>query len=160
MKEPVAKCGTRSGYNRHKRLKESVCQPCASAQIHYDRKRRLENPEYFRLKNKRNENKEKKQERWRKREAIRRGSYHEPYTIKNVLETFGTDCYICNTPIDLKASRRSGVGENWEHGLHLDHVIPLSRGGSDSLNNVRPAHAICNLKKGAKIGVSNALEDC
>jgi 5-methylcytosine-specific restriction endonuclease McrA len=35
--------------------------------------------------------------------------------------------------------------------LHIDHVIPISKGGTDTLDNVRPSHAKCNLSKGNKI---------
>jgi 5-methylcytosine-specific restriction endonuclease McrA len=35
--------------------------------------------------------------------------------------------------------------------LHMDHVIPLSRGGEDVILNVVPACAPCNLSKGNKL---------
>jgi 5-methylcytosine-specific restriction endonuclease McrA len=47
----------------------------------------------------------------------------------------------------MKASRKVG-SKNWEKSLHIDHLIPISKGGSDTLENVRPTHALCNLKKG------------
>lgn len=34
------------------------------------------------------------------------------------------------------------------HEIHLDHVIPLSKGGEHSPENLRVAHAACNLAKG------------
>ena len=34
--------------------------------------------------------------------------------------------------------------------VSLDHVVPLSRGGSHTLGNVRCAHLICNIRKGSK----------
>jgi 5-methylcytosine-specific restriction endonuclease McrA len=37
--------------------------------------------------------------------------------------------------------------------LHWDHVIPLSKPGGQGLNivaNLRPAHDVCNLRKGSK----------
>ena len=71
----------------------------------------------------------------------------EPYSVTQVLLKYGKDCHICKTPIDLKASRRVGIGD-WLLGLHIDHLIPVVKGGSDTLDNVRPSHAICNLKKG------------
>lgn len=74
----------------------------------------------------------------------------EFYTEQQVLDLYGTDCHICNEPIDLAAPRSAGVG-GWEKGLHVDHVIPISKGGPDTLDNVRPAHAQCNLKKSATI---------
>jgi len=70
----------------------------------------------------------------------------EPYTEQMVMELYGTDCHICNEPIDLEAARRVGV-EGWEQGLQLDHVVPLSKGGDDRIENLIPAHGLCNLRK-------------
>lgn len=36
-------------------------------------------------------------------------------------------------------------------GIHMDHVIPLSRGGRHAIGNVLPACQSCNLTKGAKL---------
>jgi len=33
--------------------------------------------------------------------------------------------------------------------LHFDHVVPLSKGGPHTTENIRPSHSTCNLKKGA-----------
>jgi 5-methylcytosine-specific restriction endonuclease McrA len=38
--------------------------------------------------------------------------------------------------------------EGWELYPHLDHVIPLSKGGNDTPDNVRTTHAKCNMAKG------------
>lgn len=63
-----------------------------------------------------------------------------------VIETYGTVCYLCDGQIDMNAPM--GVGEDgWQLGLHIDHVIPRKFGGDDSLENLRPAHGLCNLKK-------------
>ena len=45
-------------------------------------------------------------------------------------------CWICGRPL----------GDD----THLDHVKPLARGGWDTLANLRPTHAECNMRKGAK----------
>jgi 5-methylcytosine-specific restriction endonuclease McrA len=87
----------------------------------------------------------------RRRRARMLGNGVEVYTELQVLETYGTDCHICNRPVDMSAPRRSG-DPGWETGLHIDHVIPISRGGQDSLANVRPSHGVCNLKKHANLG--------
>lgn len=68
------------------------------------------------------------------------------YTTQQVLLTYGTDCYLCGKPIDLQAPRWTAI-KGWETGLHIDHVIPIRDGGSDTLENVRPTHGQCNLKK-------------
>jgi len=147
MKNP-ANCGTRSGYNRHLKLKEEVCQNCRNAQNEYDRKRFEKNPDYFRKKNKKNDNLDKKRTRWRRREALKNNAIVEKYIDLDVINLYGSICHICNKKIDLSASRRCGIGYNWQNGLHIDHVIPIIMGGSDTLDNVRPSHAICNIKKG------------
>lgn len=83
----------------------------------------------------------------RRRRARKLNNGYASYTLTQVLEEYGSICYLCEKPIDLVASRRAGIG-NWEMGLHLDHAIPLSKGGMDCIENVAPTHAICNLNKG------------
>lgn len=39
----------------------------------------------------------------------------------------------------------------YEGGIHMDHVIPLARGGRHAIGNVLPACQGCNLSKGAKL---------
>ena len=87
----------------------------------------------------------------RKRRATKLQNGHEPYTEDQVLDLYGTDCHICKAPVDLTAPRRIGKEEGWQFGLHIDHVIPIIAGGSDTLENVRPSHAICNMRKGSKM---------
>jgi 5-methylcytosine-specific restriction endonuclease McrA len=89
---------------------------------------------------------DREREHARRRRARKLDNGVEYYTESQVLELYGTDCYLCNGPIDLEAARRAGQ-EGWQFSLHVDHVQPLSKGGPDSLANVRPAHGLCNLKK-------------
>jgi len=129
------------------------------------RKKYLENPEHerensrqWRLKNleanrvyqrqHKKENPHLKRESERRRRANRFNNGFEYYKESEVLEIYGTICYICNIDIDLSAPRLAGAS-GWEVGLHIDHVVPLSKGGSDTLDNVRPAHGSCNVKKHA-----------
>ena len=84
----------------------------------------------------------------RRRRAREVFAESEPYTVDLILELFGTDCHICKTPIDLNAPRLVGR-DGWQMSLHLDHVIALSNGGSDLIENIRPSHALCNVKKRA-----------
>jgi 5-methylcytosine-specific restriction endonuclease McrA len=50
-----------------------------------------------------------------------------------VLEMKGTTCWLCGRPGATTA----------------DHVKPRSRGGTDALDNLAPAHAFCNTGRGA-----------
>jgi hypothetical protein len=82
----------------------------------------------------------------RKRRARKRGVPSEPYTAQDVLDRWGTDCWICGEPIDLDAPRKVGIA-GWERGLHLEHSVDLVLQGHDTLDNVKPAHGKCNLTK-------------
>ena len=63
------------------------------------------------------------------------------------------DCYICEEPIDYKANRVNGR-PGWQNGLQLEHVIPISAGGANTIENVKPSHGFCNISK-----VYDRLED-
>jgi hypothetical protein len=54
-----------------------------------------------------------------------------------IWERDGGICYLCGQPID-----RSDV--------HFDHVIPLSKGGTHTEDNIRATHSRCNLSKSDK----------
>lgn len=57
----------------------------------------------------------------------------------------GWTCWLCRQSIDPNAASKSPLSAS------LDHVIPLSKGGTHTRGNVRSAHLRCNLSKGAKI---------
>lgn len=82
----------------------------------------------------------------RRRRARKAENGYENYTTEQVLELYGDVCYICNESIDLTAERQPGRA-GWEEGLHIDHFIPISKSGPDTLANVRPTHGRCNLQK-------------
>jgi 5-methylcytosine-specific restriction endonuclease McrA len=86
----------------------------------------------------------------RKREALKKNNGHSPYSEKQVLEKYGTLCHICKTPIDLSAPRQAGKS-GWDKALHIDHLIPISKGGPDTLENVRPSHGRCNVIKNNRV---------
>jgi len=76
--------------------------------------------------------------------ARKRGVFHEDWTEKQLIETYGTYCYICNKAIDINAPR-TGIGS--EYSFWPDHIIPTSRGGENTIRNVRPCHRKCNQSK-------------
>lgn len=100
-----------------------------------------ENQKLWRL-----DNPDKVKESTRKNKNRRRGAKVENYTTQEALDLYGSDCYLCGKAIDLDAPRWTAI-PGWENGLHLDHVIRISEGGKDCLENVRPSHALCNLQR-------------
>ena len=98
----------------------------------------------------REQNKEHIRSYERQQRALRAKVKTEVYTVEDVLSTYGKKCHLCGVEIDLSAPRIIG-SPGWESSLHLDHVIPISQGGNDCLDNVKPAHGVCNLKKHKKI---------
>ena len=117
------------------------------------RKARRETPEFkerMRLYHKKYNalNPHKTREGARRRRARIRKVETRPYSEAQVLEKYGLLCHICGVTIDVEAPRKQSKGDAWHMGLHIDHLVPISSGGGDTLDNVRPSHAICNLRKG------------
>ena len=117
----------------------------------WKRRYRKENREKVALANKvyKQKNKEKYAATERRRRARVRNAASEVYTIADVLSKYGASCHICGKEINLKAERKSGR-KGWEDGLHIDHLVEIFQGGSDTLDNVRPAHGLCNLQRSNK----------
>lgn len=68
-----------------------------------------------------------------KRRAESYGVEHAEYSRGEILRRWRWACCYCPA-----------------RATHLDHVVPLSKGGSDTESNIVPACAKCNLSKGAK----------
>jgi 5-methylcytosine-specific restriction endonuclease McrA len=142
-------CGTHAGWQSHNGLGELPCMLCRDARnvwkaTHYSKhpqKRAAYSKKY------RETHPDQLRQVKRRRRANLAEVDTEKYTEKEVLEFYGSNCHICELPIDMEVSRRPGIGEYWELGLHIDHLVPISKGGGDTLENVRPSHAKCNLRK-------------
>lgn len=72
------------------------------------------------------------------RRARKRNAFVESVHPATVFARGGGACGICSLPIDPTSK--------W----HIDHIVPLSRGGEHSYANTQPAHAACNMHKGAR----------
>lgn len=97
--------------------------------LEYQRKYSSENPEVVEAARLRY--KTRKQQAWK-----------EDVFKDALLERDGWKCHICKGEIPK--------GLDWEHPLfpHIEHIVPLSKGGEHSYENTAPAHASCNLQKG------------
>ena len=58
---------------------------------------------------------------------------------QDIIERDNATCWIC------------GLGPLAYEDIHIDHVIPLSKGGSHTSDNLRVACAQCNLRKADKL---------
>jgi 5-methylcytosine-specific restriction endonuclease McrA len=143
---------TRSGYAWHRRdMKEEPCQPCTDAERAYWKHQRVIRKDQINQLRRLSRERRKYTHQSRRTRARKIGVEYGYYTDQDVLDLYGSVCHICNEDIDLNAPRKCGDA-GWEKGLHIDHVYPISRGGSDTLENVRPSHGRCNVIKWATIG--------
>ena len=65
-------------------------------------------------------------------------------------------CHICRLPIPEARSHRNDIQGNMRDKLALtrDHVIPRSKGGVKIPGNRKPAHRLCNERKGSRLSLS------
>ena len=54
-------------------------------------------------------------------------------------------CYLCGLLIDMNLVWPDPMSKS------IDHIVPLARGGSHTMDNLAPTHLHCNLEKGASI---------
>lgn len=144
-------CGTYAGYRKHHNNKTKPCLECLAASRVYNRLRYQKNNRAHVTAKYRSLNLDKVRARERSKNRSRRAKIAMPYNELQVIALYGGDCYLCGLGIDFTAPRRTGI-EGWENGLHIDHLVPLAKGGVDTLENVRPTHGLCNLRKYANQG--------
>jgi 5-methylcytosine-specific restriction endonuclease McrA len=69
--------------------------------------------------------------------------YKEWLEIK---KKYNNQCVFCGiSEIELKNKKNQS--------LSIDHIIPISKGGKNTIDNIQPLCLICNIRKGNKIGV-------
>ena len=106
----------------------------ASCRRHYERHRDRINA-VTRAWEKRNP--EKKKEYRLRHVARRRTQTVEPVDRRSIWLAYSERCGICGKRVSLA-------------DMHLDHIVPLSKGGDHSPWNVQPAHELCNKRKHTK----------
>lgn len=73
----------------------------------------------------------------RERRRYERRQRTQAWIVSQLIRRDGAMCGCCKEAI---ADRRD---------MTVDHIVPVSRGGSDKLENLRLAHAFCNQERGA-----------
>lgn len=90
--------------------------------------------------------------RWYQR-AMRYGctEYDKTITLKKLIKRDKGICQLCGLPVDDK-----DIENGHAKGLYpsLDHIIPLSKGGTHTWDNVQLAHMACNSGKCDKYVIS------
>lgn len=74
----------------------------------------------------------------RARRRVRQNAVVERFSRQEVWDRSEGVCGICDEPADP---------QDW----HVDHIVPLARGGSHTLANVQASHPACNQKKWAHL---------
>jgi hypothetical protein len=89
---------------------------------------------------------ERKRLRDRKKSVARQGAISSPrISVELIAKRDSYICHLCNQIVDMNIKRTDKMGAT------IDHVLPISKGGLDTMENVALAHWICNIRKGNKI---------
>lgn len=70
------------------------------------------------------------------------GDNIEPLTL---FELHGWVCALCREPINRYLRKPHYMAAT------VEHLVPISAGGTHTWDNVAPAHYICNMTKGNKL---------
>ena len=65
-------------------------------------------------------------------------------TLSRVIKKYNGICQICGKPVDLAAKEKGHIRRAYPT---VDHVVPISKGGGHTWENVQLAHMGCNAGK-------------
>lgn len=88
----------------------------------------------------------RKRMRDRKKTLVRQKAISNPrISVEIIARRDHYLCHLCNQIVDMDIKRTDKMGAT------IDHVLPLSKGGLDTMENVALAHWICNIRKGNRV---------
>lgn len=77
-----------------------------------------------------------------------KGEYRYLFPLEELYERDNGICYLCGKPCDWNdKEEKNGVIVYGNNYPSRDHVIPKSKGGEHSWENLRLAHRLCNTRK-------------
>lgn len=81
----------------------------------------------------------------RRKARLRGAAVGEPPSLWAIYERDGGRCALCLGDVDRTI--------RWPDGraASIDHIVPVSRGGTDGSSNVQLAHLVCNIRKNDKL---------
>lgn len=65
--------------------------------------------------------------------------------FRSIIRKARPACHICGQPILWEANYLD------PKSFVIDHVVPIAKGGSDTIDNIKAAHRECNSKKRARL---------
>lgn len=76
----------------------------------------------------------------------------EDVELDALIERDGGICHLCGTKVSPRKKFRRGE-KRGDMSMYptVDHIIPLSRGGHHTWENVKLAHLSCNARKGGRL---------
>lgn len=102
------------------------------------------------------------QRQWRAKNRLKKREmdkkWRQEHSTEKILQNLVRRARIKGTTVD---NFRKEEISNWstkvcgichkliEDGFHIDHIIPLSKGGTHTIDNLQLAHPFCNLSKGS-----------
>lgn len=92
----------------------------------------------------------------RRRDLKKRGSHtaeSKLISARTLYERDGGVCWICGGMCDINADPNSNLYPS------VDHMIPQSMGGMDTLDNVRLAHRICNSLRSNNVNITEVRKN-
>jgi len=87
------------------------------------------------------------------RKSQKRRAAGRPVGLSDVVAARGRKCHICHRQIDLNLSGRHPQGPS------IDHILPVSMGGTNDLANLNIAHRVCNTRRGNRGPAQMILEE-
>lgn len=87
----------------------------------------------------------------RLRKMVANGKIDSSITLDALIKRDKGICYLCGKEIDRNDFESCGKAKRYGSNYpSIDHVVPISKGGTHTWDNVKLAHMLCNARKGNK----------